>query len=107
MSKKAGSFELIDGMLYGPQAYMEAKGDKLLEAIQAGEDAIFNMTCGYSPDLEMAVLVRLQTDYAGWLGMQQTLATLESQRQAQERWSAERPRRPSQREPTAFQERLL
>ena len=36
-----------------------------------GEESIFNMTAHFSPSAEMAVLVRLQTDFAGWQGVQQ------------------------------------
>lgn len=52
----------------GPEDYMLAKGSELIEKIGAGNDAIFNMTCHLSPTVEIAVAVRLQTDYAGWKG---------------------------------------
>ena len=39
----------------------------------AGDDAVFTMTCHLSPDVETAVLVRMQTDYAGWLGLRQAI----------------------------------
>ena len=58
----------------GPGDYMNAQGAMLLAQLAAGEDAIFNLTCGQSPNLEIAVLVRLQNDYAGWCGIQQFCA---------------------------------
>ena len=71
---KVGKFEFKDGALYGPRKYFEEQGDKLLGAIENGTDIIFNMCAHQSPNLESAILVRLQTDYAGWLGMQEVLS---------------------------------
>ena len=58
----------------GPGDYMNGQGTTLLAQLAAGADAIFNLTCGQSPSLEIAVLVRLQNDYAGWRGIQQFCA---------------------------------
>ena len=69
--KVVGHFTLENGLLCGPRDYMEAQGNALLDKILAGEDTIFNMTKDQSPDIETAILVRLQTDYAGWLGLKQ------------------------------------
>ena len=69
--KVVGRFTYEDGILCGPKDYMEERGNALLDEILAGEDTIFNMTRGQSPDVETAILVRLQTDYAGWLGLKQ------------------------------------
>ena len=66
-----GRFTYEEGLLLGPRDYMEDQGDTLLDQILAGEDTIFNLTKDQSPDVETAILVRLQTDYAGWLGIQQ------------------------------------
>ncbi len=74
--KTVGQFSMEEGILAGPRDYMEQQGNALVDKILAGEDAIFNLTSGQSPDLETALLVRLQTDYAGWLGMNQALAWL-------------------------------
>ena len=71
MNAKAGKFEIIDDALYGPKDYMEAQGDKKLAAILSGNDTVFNMCAGYSPNIETAICVALQTNYAGWLGMKQ------------------------------------
>jgi hypothetical protein len=71
MTKTIGSFTLADGILSGPQDYMIERGNALTDRILAGEDTIYNLTASQSPDVETAVLVRLQTDYAGWLGLKQ------------------------------------
>lgn len=66
-----GHFTYEDGILLGPRDYMLEQGNALLDKILTGEDTIFNMTKDQSPDVETAILVRLQTDYAGWLGIKQ------------------------------------
>lgn len=55
--------------LYGPADYMAEQGNAKLDKMLAGEDAVFNMTAHLSPDPITAVLVALQTDYAGWHGI--------------------------------------
>ena len=67
----SGHFAIEDSILTGPRDYMQARGNVLLNNILAGEDTIFNMTVNQSPDIETAIVVRLQTDYAGWLGFKQ------------------------------------
>jgi len=74
-----GHFTYEDGILLGPRDYVLEQGNALLEKILAGEDTIFNMTKDQSPDVETAVLVRLQTDYAGWLGLKQAEGWLKSE----------------------------
>lgn len=74
--KVVGHFTLEDGILCGPRDYMEEQGNTLLDKILAGDDPIFNMTQDQSPDIETAILVRLQTDYAGWLGLKQAAGWL-------------------------------
>lgn len=75
--KMCGRFTLEGGILCGPRDYLEERGNALLDSILAGEDTSFNMTAdhqgdlGQSPDVEIAILVRLQTDYAGWAGLKQ------------------------------------
>ncbi len=69
--KVVGQFTYEDGILCGPRDYLEEQGNALLDKILAGEDTIFNLTKDQSPDIETAILVRLQTDYAGWLGLKQ------------------------------------
>ena len=73
-----GQFTYEDGILLGPRDYMQEQGNTLLDRILAGEDTIFNMTKGQSPDIETAILVRLQTDYAGWLGLKQAESWLKN-----------------------------
>ena len=73
---KVGNFEYMSGQgLIGPADYLDARGEALADAIFAGTDVIFNSTSHLSPDYTTAVLVRLQTDYAGWKGMQQFCKT--------------------------------
>ncbi len=66
---EAGSFKIEGTSIYGPADYMAARGDARLARILAGNDTLFNASCHLSPSVEMAVLVSLQTDYAGWIGM--------------------------------------
>ena len=72
-----GRFTFQNGTLSGPQEYMRERGNTLADRIVAGDDPMFNMTAHLSPTVECALLVRLQTDYAGWLGMRETLASLQ------------------------------
>ena len=74
-----GKFTYEDGILLGPRDYMLEQGNVLLDKILAGEDTIFNMTKDQSPDIETAILVRLQTDYAGWLGLKQAEGWLKNE----------------------------
>ncbi len=67
-NKKLGVFEIRDGALYGPVEYMREQGDAKLESILAGNDVVFNFGCLKSPDVETALLVAMQTNYAGWKG---------------------------------------
>lgn len=50
---------------------MEEKGNALVEEIVAGNSAVFNQSVMSGTDVETAVLVALQTDFAGWLGFKQ------------------------------------
>ncbi len=77
MAIVVGKFSLEGNELNGPGGYMEERGFDLIDRIQAGQDVTFNLTGHLSPSVEMAVLVRLQTDYAGWLGQRQLLRQLE------------------------------
>ena len=71
MTKTVKRFTITDGVLSGPAEYMREQGDAKLARILAGNDTVFNMTAQFSPDMETAILVALQTDFAGWLGMRQ------------------------------------
>ena len=74
--KKVGVFEIRDGALYGPAQYMKDQGDAKLAGILAGKDAAFVICAPLSPDIETAILVALQTDYAGWKGLRQLIGGL-------------------------------
>jgi hypothetical protein len=78
--KVVGQFTYGEGILCGPRDYVEAQGNALLDKLLAGEDTIFNLTQDQSPDIETAILVRLQTDYAGWLGLKQAEGWLKNER---------------------------
>jgi hypothetical protein len=65
------TFDPATQMVEGPGEYMADQGNDLLDKIMAGQDSIFSMTAHFSPSAEMAVLVRLQTDFAGWHGVKQ------------------------------------
>ena len=76
---EVGAFKFLQGdsgetFIEGPEDYLQAQGAQLLTHIAAGDDTIFNLTFGQSATFELAVVVRLQTDYAGWRGLQQFCA---------------------------------
>jgi len=64
--------------LLGPNSFMVEQGNMLTNQILEGRDPIFNATSHFSPDPITAFLVRLQTAYAGWLGLKQFQASLAS-----------------------------
>lgn len=70
---KIGEFEYKDGSVYGPKSYMLEQGNAKLDAIMSGQAAGFNAMLAARPDISpvQMVLVALQTDYAGWIGMKQ------------------------------------
>jgi hypothetical protein len=68
-----GQFTIEGNELTGPARYMEECDFALLDRIDAGQDTTFNHTAHLSPSAELAVLVRLQTDYAAWLGQRELL----------------------------------
>jgi hypothetical protein len=78
--RTVGRFSLdpSTGTLEGPAEYMKERGDALVKAILDGTDAVFTATARYSPDVVTAILVRLQTDYAAWLGMRSFAAGVRS-----------------------------
>ena len=69
--KRAGKFTLDNGVLSGPAEYMQGQGSAKIERILAGTDIVFNASLTHSPDIETGILVAMQTDYAGWLGMKE------------------------------------
>lgn len=66
--KTVGRFTIEGETVTGPAQYMKEQGNAKLERICAGRDQVFNMSAHLSPDVETAILVHLQTDYAGWKG---------------------------------------
>ncbi len=71
MKTTVGRFTLDGTTLTGPQRYMREQGDARLAKMLAGEDPVFNASAHLSPNIETAILVWLQTDYAAWAGMQE------------------------------------
>lgn len=57
----------------GPAAYMEDQGSDKLKKILDGKDMVFNMCSHHSPNIQTAILVSLQTDYAGWRGIRELI----------------------------------
>ena len=64
------------GTVVGPAEYMKDRGHDKLEEILSGKSVVFNMGCARSPNVYVAMLVALQTDFAGWRGMRQLCAGL-------------------------------
>ena len=64
--------------LCGPQQYMEERGNTLLHQILEGQDPGFIPVWRQSPNLITAMLTRLQTDYAGWRGMEDLIDTIQN-----------------------------
>ena len=67
------TFDPSTQMIEGPGEYMADQGSALMDKITSGNDAVFNMTAHMSPSPIVAVLVRMQTDYAGWIGSRQLI----------------------------------
>jgi len=70
------SWDAETGTLSGPKEFMLERGNAILDQILAGDDAVFNMTAHLSPTIPLAVLVRLQTCLAAWLGERELLCRL-------------------------------
>jgi hypothetical protein len=73
MTKTVGRFTIDGETISGPAEYMREQGNARLDRILAGKDTVFNLSSHLSPDVETAVLVALQTDFAGWLGAREML----------------------------------
>ncbi len=71
MKTTVGRFTLDGNTLTGPQQYMREQGDARLANMLAGNDPVFNASAHLSPNIETAILVWLQTDYAAWAGAQE------------------------------------
>lgn len=69
---KLGLFSLDSNVLAGPAGYLTSPAfDVKMENIKAGRCSVFNYAIQNGSDYGTALLVSLQTDFAGWLGMQQ------------------------------------
>lgn len=66
-----GQFSLnpVTGALTGPADYLAERGNARVEAILSGDrDPVFVEGYRQTRSVEQALLVSLQTDYAGWKG---------------------------------------
>ncbi len=63
-----GSFAIQNGTFSGPLNYLEDRGYLLLDAILEGRDEGYNRIVPTSPNVETAILIRLQSDYEVWIG---------------------------------------
>lgn len=75
-TKRCGQFAIVeDGtgaqFVSGPAEYMKDWGDRRLAKLVSGNDEVLRISLQHQPDIEMCILVLMQTDYAGWLGHQQ------------------------------------
>lgn len=65
------TFDPETSTVSGPAEYMRSDEYKrCIAEIEVGASAVFRAGVEYSPSVEVALLVTIQTDYAGWLGMQ-------------------------------------
>ena len=64
------TYNFETGQVAGPEAYMRAEGIDLLRRIEAGSDVVFLMNPYALSHPERSILVSLQTNYAGWIGLQ-------------------------------------
>ncbi len=67
----AFSFDSATSTVVGPADYMRsAEYARCIASIQNGTNHTFRAAVEHSPSFEIALLVVIQTDYAGWHGMQ-------------------------------------
>lgn len=65
------TFDSADSTVSGPADYVSSDQYKaLIRSIEGGTNHTFRAACEYSPDFVTALLVTIQTDYAGWHGME-------------------------------------
>ena len=69
-SKTVGRFtyDSADGSIQGPKAYIGERFDAVMNGIYAGRSTVFNFATAQGSEPAAAILVALQTDYAGWKG---------------------------------------
>jgi len=77
--KEVGHFKIDGDSVLGPADYMEEQGDAFLNKLLNGGSTVYNYAVGTrGDDPEMALLVALQTDYAGWAGTRGLMRRLTS-----------------------------
>lgn len=76
MLKKVGKFIYDGEHIAGPAEYMKEQGSEHLDNLLAGKVTSFNMSMHYSPDTVTAILVAMQTNYAGWRGSRELMKCL-------------------------------
>lgn len=63
------TFDSADGTISGPAEYMRSDDyRRCIASIENGTHHTFRAACEHSPSFEVALLVTIQTDFAGWHG---------------------------------------
>jgi len=76
---RVGEFTFDGQYVTGPKDFMESESWRhLREQIAHGQNAVLNyaISSGQSPSVEVALLVTIQTHYAGWRGTRDFLRTV-------------------------------
>lgn len=75
------TFDPADSTISGPADYIRSDQYKqLIRSIEGGTNHTFRAACEHSPDFVTALLVTVQTDFAGWHGMETFNAMREATR---------------------------
>ncbi len=65
------TFDSTTSTISGPASYMKSDDyARCIASIQNGTSLTFRACTEHSPSFEVALLVTIQTDYAGWHGME-------------------------------------
>ena len=77
-----GRFKYESGQISGPAEYMNGDGDAKLDSILGGNDIAYNTMIVAKPGIDPVtmILTALQTDYAGWRGQRELIASLKPKR---------------------------
>lgn len=68
----AFTFDPSDSTIAGPAEFMRSDDyRRTIAGIESGSSMTFRAAMQHSPNFETALLVTIQTAYAGWAGMQQ------------------------------------
>lgn len=69
------TYDTETSVITGPAAYMQSvEYRRCIAKIEDGTSVVFNAGMEHSPNLETALLVTIQTDFAAWHGYQQFIA---------------------------------